>query len=136
MLEMSKQKSIASFFSPTSEPLQVQPRPTAAPAPKKRRVGRPRKNIAPASTVSVVSPVDLVEYPTSNPPVVSSTDSAVPTNPVVPPADPTVPEEAPGSSSVRSRYSIGQKKKVASYARFHGGRAAAKHFKIHHKNVW
>ena len=32
-------------------------------------------------------------------------------------------------------YTATQKKKVATYARFHGGRAAAEHFKMHHKNV-
>ena len=32
-------------------------------------------------------------------------------------------------------YTAAQKKKVATYARFHGGRAAAEHFKMHHKNV-
>ena len=36
---------------------------------------------------------------------------------------------------IRTRYSATQKKKIAEYARFHGCRAAARHFKIHHRNA-
>ena len=36
---------------------------------------------------------------------------------------------------IRTRYSASQKKKIAEYARFHGCRAAARHFKIHHRNA-
>ena len=36
---------------------------------------------------------------------------------------------------IRTRYSATQKKKIADYARFHGCRAAARHFKIHHRNA-
>ncbi len=39
------------------------------------------------------------------------------------------------SPTVRAKYSIAQKKRVAQYARHHGGRAAARHFKIHHRSV-
>ena len=37
--------------------------------------------------------------------------------------------------AIRKIYSLGQKKKVADYARFHGVRAASRHFGVHHKNV-
>ena len=75
--------------------------------------------------------------------VVSSTDSIIPPDPVAPPTSPVVPhagpstsiEKAPGNKTIRSRHSFAQKKKVAQYARFHEGRAASKHYKIHHKNV-
>ena len=76
--------------------------------------------------------------------VVSSTDSIVPPDLVAPPTSPhVVPhagpsisiEKAPGNKTIRSRYCFAQKKKVAQYAQFHGGRAASKHNKIHHKNV-
>ena len=36
---------------------------------------------------------------------------------------------------IRKMYSVGQKKAVAEYARFHGIRAASRHFGVHHKNV-
>ena len=36
---------------------------------------------------------------------------------------------------IRTRYSATQKKKIAEYARFHGCRAATRHFKIHHRNA-
>ena len=36
---------------------------------------------------------------------------------------------------MRTQYTVAQKAKVARYARFHGPRAAARHFHIHHKNA-
>ena len=36
---------------------------------------------------------------------------------------------------MRTRYTRAQKAKVARYARFHGSRAAARHYSIHHKNA-
>ena len=68
----------------------------------------------------------------SSAPVV--TPVVTPSAPVITPDGPST-EEASGSSLIRARYSAAQKKKVAQYARFHGGRTASKHFNIHHKNV-
>ena len=153
---MSEQKSIRNFFSPTSEPLQVAPRPTTTPpAPKRRKVGRPRKSsvVPPADSVPATAPAfppagrisrrisrrisnlpaDPPADPPANPPADPSSGPLPVDPPTDPPADPVVPRaHHPGpSTSIRARYSYAQKKKVAHYA----GVAAAKHFKIHHKNV-
>ena len=119
---MSKQTTVTSFFSPSSQPLVCHPTAPAVRS-KKRRVGRPRKHpvLPPAPVIPPAIP--------ANPPV----------NLVVPSSNPSsdLPSDPPFTSTqaVRTRYSLAQKKKVALYARHHGGRAAAKHFKIHHKNV-
>lgn len=39
------------------------------------------------------------------------------------------------AKSIRVRYTSVQKAKVARYAQFHGSRAAARHYSIHHKNA-
>ena len=124
------QKSIITFFRPTSELLQMicRSQPTITPDPK-RRIGRPR--IAPVCADS--RPTDLVKIPADPvvPPagcVVSSTDSIVPHDPVAPPTSPVVPhagpstsiEKAPGNKMIRSRHSFAQKKKLAQYARSWG----------------
>ena len=61
-------------------------------------------------------------------PVVSPSTLMMPTS------APSISTEVASGSCIRARYSAAQKK-VAEYAHFHGGRAAAKHFKVHHKNV-
>ena len=139
---MSQQKSISSFFAPTTEPLRVTPRPpkpATAPA-QKRKVGRPRKvvpTVTPAPLVLPSTPVSAAVVPESAP---EPARVVLPSTPVSAPVEPPVPAgpstSTQGSASrINTRYSAAQKKKVAQYARFHGGRAASKHFNIHHKNV-
>ncbi len=133
------QKSLRRFVHPTAEPLPVicRPKTTTTPVPK-RGVGRPRKFQVCVDSEPTDPPV--TRSPTG---CVSSTESIIPPDPVAPPICPVVPHagpststgKAPGNKTIRSRYSSAQKKKVAQYARFHGGRAASRHYKIHHKNV-
>ena len=83
------QKSIKSFFRPTSEPLQMicRPKPTTTPAPK-YRVGRPRK-----------APVCADSRPTD--PLANVVK--IPADPVVPPAGCVV------SSTASKHYKIHHK---------------------------
>lgn len=78
---------------------------------KKRPVGRPRKSVPSSKKIK------LVDYSSSD----SERDEPEPTK--------------PRQSVIRRMYSMQQKEKVAEYARFHGIRAAARNFDIHHKNV-
>ena len=81
---------------------------------KKRPVGRPWK--APAASSKQTK---LVDYCSSSESELEKVSSRSTTKDKV----------------IRKIHSVGQKKAVTEYARFHGIRAASRHFGVHHKNV-
>ena len=120
----SKQTSIKSFFAQTTEPLEsewtFQPT-TPTLKSKKPRVGRPKKN--PPVNPCPDFPVTPSQPANCPPPVNPSAGSPPPANqpadllsPAILPADSAGPSTSGKSPTLRARYSIAQKKKVALYA--------------------
>lgn len=133
--------SLLSYFKKSTDkgPLVVKDRPRcSAPVVKKRKVGRPRKK---AVTIDLVGESSELTHTT-----LGNAESG----------DKVTDGDVKGKLfnnftylcipdllciniiivlKMRTRYSNSQKAKVAHHARFHGSRAAARKFSIHHKNA-
>ena len=89
--------------------------------PKKRGRGRPKKVNVQAAVLN--QSVTTIERPCS------STDTTGPSELQL------IPSTGTTSAKIRNLYSDKQKRKIVTYARFHGKRKAACHFNVHRWNI-